>query len=260
MSDQERLVELCYAYALGVLEGEEREDIERRLAGGDSEVEQTLREARGLVANLAYSAEPQNPPAHVKQQLLERVRSETRAAPVQEFPRRRSWAGIAWAAAACLLIAAVFFRQQSADLRGEMTDLRQRYEQLLTQAQADREEAERYRQILAVLSAPDTRAVSLSASNNPRINAYWNDQHGLVLAGDNVPQPAPDRTLQLWVIPKQGAPVSVGLFRPNEQGRAVLIASPSLPLQEASLLAITDEPAPGVEQPTTQPIWVGNLG
>jgi anti-sigma-K factor RskA len=75
-----------------------------------------------------------------------------------------------------------------------------------------------------------------------------------------VPAPASDRTLQLWIIPTQGNPIDAGIFRPDANGRALYIASPGVSISQAAALAITDEPAGGQPQPTTTPIWVGQIG
>ena len=177
-------------------------------------------------------------------------------------PKRSSsaahWAP--WAIAACLLLAALVGWRGAQQRRVELADARARLEQL--EADRDRlaQSVEQYQRILRILSGPETRAVALTATGNPRVNAYWNQQLGLVLAGSDLAAPAPERTLQLWIVPRDGAPVSVDIFRPDSDGSALLVAAPDFAVEDAAALAISDEPAGGSPAPTTTPIWVGPLG
>ncbi len=83
-------------------------------------------------------------------------------------------------------------------------------------------------------------------------------QMGLVLAGNEVPSPAPNHTFQLWVVPKKGAPLSAGIFNPDAAGTVLLVATPSATLADAAALAVSEEPAGGLPQPTKDRIlWVG---
>lgn len=239
-------------FALGTLEGDEYEEIQNLLAQGDQECSRGVAEARAVVAGLSYAAPQATPPAHVRKRLL---------AAVAEPRQSRSWTPyLAWAVAAGLLIFAVLTGRRAQTLEVELADLQQRYEQLSTEHQKILAQTETYRRVLAIVSAPGTRSVSLSAQQSPQLQAYWNEPLGLVLAGQNVPLPAPDRTLQLWIIPAQGNPIDAGIFRPDDTGRALYIASPGISISQAAALAITDEPAGGQPQPTTTPIWVGQIG
>jgi anti-sigma-K factor RskA len=239
-------------FALGTLEGEECDEIRDLLDRGDAECRRGVAEARAIVAGLAYAAPEAAPPPHVRARLLQAV-----AAPKPS----RSWTPyVAWAAAAALLVIALFTARRAQDLESEVAGLQQRYDQLSAEHEQIVAETETYRRVLSIVSAPGTRSVSLSAPQSPQLQAYWNEPLGLLLAGQNVPAPAPDRTLQLWIIPTQGNPIDAGIFRPDASGRALYIATPGVSISQAAALAITDEPAGGQPQPTTTPIWVGQIG
>jgi anti-sigma-K factor RskA len=75
----------------------------------------------------------------------------------------------------------------------------------------------------------------------------------------NMPQMASNMTLQLWMVPKKGQPMSVGIFRPDGAGHVMLVAAPGEPITEIAALAISEEPAGGSARPTSAPVWVGPL-
>jgi len=258
--DRERFLGLCDSYTLESIEAAERAELEQRLAAGDQAALAALEDSKLLLARIAETVAPETPPEHVRERLMERIREKSEPSVVVFPKRRRLWASLAWAVAASLAVFAFFTREQLLDLRRETTALSERHHQLAAENETYAAEAQRYRRILAILSAPETLAISLNATQSPRIHAYWNEEAGLVLAGSAVPLPAPDRALQLWAIPDQGPPVSVGVFRPTPQGRALLLAEPSLAPSLTNLLAITDEPSGGSPQPTTTPIWAGSVG
>lgn len=262
MNDQERLLALCLEYELGTLEGAERTELEALLRRGDAATEAALAEARATVAQIGLTAEAAVPAARVKDSLMAQIAEESRgagAAPVIEPNRLSRSAALAYALAAGLLLFAFLEWRQVQELRTTVAQLELQTNELSAERDELAENSERFERILAILSGPETKAVSLDAPDSPTMHAYWNEQHGLMLAGDNLPTSAPGRTLQLWIIPKQGNPISVDVFDPTPGGRALLLSQPTFPLQDANLLAITDEPAGGSPQPTTTPIWVGPI-
>ena len=119
---------------------------------------------------------------------------------------------------------------------------------------ADRQ---RYQAALNIIAEPSTRQVELKSAKTdlPGATAYWNAKMGLVLAADKMPDMPDSRALQLWVVPRQGAPISIGVFHPGAGGQVLMV----MPLNQdamsmAKALAISDEPAGGSPQPTTTAI------
>jgi anti-sigma-K factor RskA len=253
MSDCEQLKTGYDEYALGVLEGEERAAIEQHLAGNCPRCTAAVAEARTFLAQLAYTAPDATPPHELRARILESA---------AERPRRTipAWALVA---AAGLAAFAIFNGIQTLRLQKEIAQRQEEARAARARGQVLAAELDELKRMNAVLSNSATRQLSLKpavpGSTLPEIRAYWNQGLGLVLLGQQIPAPASDRTLQLWVIPRGGQPISAGIFRPDEKGELRLIASTALKLAEGQLIAITDEPAGGRPQPTTAPIWVGRV-
>jgi anti-sigma-K factor RskA len=254
MSECEQLKAGYDEYALGVLEGEERAAIEQHLAANCPRCTAGVAEARAAVAHLAHLAPDAAPPQELRARILESAGERSRRA----IP---AWALVA---AAGLAAFAIFNGIQARNLRNEISRLQQDARAQRARNELLAREREHYTRLMAVLSGAGTRELPLkpaaAGSNLPELRAYWNESLGLALLGQQVPLPASDRTLQLWVIPKGGQPISAGIFRPDEKGEVRLVASTILKLAEGQVIAITDEPAGGRPQPTTTPLWVGRVG
>jgi anti-sigma-K factor RskA len=258
--EQELLRDQCQLYLLGALEGQELSQLQQLIDQRDPETLAALDEARELLAQFAFVAPVVEPPATLRNRVLSMIEPETQNIVSIERARRRpnvlTWGG--WAVAAALLIGAILLQRNTSQLEFELARARDEYTQLRTRMGRD---AAEYRQVMAILSAGDARSIRLASTAQaaPQLRAFWSGPEGLVLVGSNIPTPATGRTMQLWVLPKSGRPISAGVFQPDPQGRVVMIANTTAAIDASMGLAISDEPEGGSEQPTTQPGWVGKL-
>lgn len=251
MTDCEHLRPQYEAYALGVLEGEERAAIEAHLDRGCVTCTAGVAQARTVVAQLALAAPDEDPPASLRARVLPEALEPARA-----------WIPVwAWAAAAALFLLAAYTTYQTRQLSAQLHTARQELQEQRARAAQLEAERRQLQQVRSVLGNPETRGVELRAAaagaSLPALRAYWHEKDGLVLTAANVPAPADDRTYQLWVVPKKGVPISAGLFRPQEGNVLLVEKPPPTAIGDAAALAVTDEPAGGRPQPTTSPRWVG---
>jgi anti-sigma-K factor RskA len=163
----------------------------------------------------------------------------------------RSWAWLAWAAAAACLVAVAWSGVRAYRISNELDAARQQV------AVADREMA-RVRLVLDVLNAPDTRAVVFGQEKKepPKGTVFVNPRSGVLLIASRLPQLAPGKIYEMWVIPKSGAPKPAGLFPATAEGTAIHSIEGPVDLETTGAVAVTVEPAAGSNAPTSTPIIV----
>lgn len=252
MSDH-RWLEDVPAYALGALDDEERERFEAHLADCDM-CRDALRGHEGVVETLSLSTPSVAPPAELRARVLDAAAG--RDAPSGARPGAGGW--LPWMAAAAAVAFAVWtgvsYRRAAAAeerLRAEIAEAR-------AVIQALQSEGARRDSMLAALTAPGLETATLaSTEREPRVRLFWNRERNLLLltAFDLPPAPA-GRTYQLWGIAPEGDPVSLGTFDTGVDRIAVTVIR-TAGLQPFEASAVTEEPAGGSPQPTTQPFLVG---
>lgn len=173
-------------------------------------------------------------------------------------PKRTAWIPIMLGAAlAASLAFVVDLRRQVDTLQKDMSSMDERLRFSATQL-ASRDS------ILQTLTegGDDLVLVRLrpGAPTGPALQLYWNAKSGRAIVHASGLRALPDdRTYQLWLI-RDGAPVSVALFRPDGSGSQVLrnIDVPGTSRGVAAF-AVTEEPAAGSPQPTMTPFLIGTV-
>ena len=253
MSAHEQFADDLALYALGSLEGSERQALQAHLA----QCAACRRELQQLCSDmglLGLATMGPVPPVTARARMLSSLANEPRVRTVRK--RSPSWWLLAPMAAAIVLaaISIVLWRQNNA--------LRQDLAQQLKRSGENQSEVERAREVLALLSAPDAIRVTLVATNakpQPQGKAIYRPQTGsLVFLASNFAPLPPEKAYELWLLPTSGAaPIPVGVFKPDSRGSASVLM-PSLPKDlQAKAFAVTIEPETGSSTPTMPIILAG---
>jgi len=275
VSTTDQFGELLEAYALGALDAPERAALEAHLATNCPDCTAALKEARWLVSQLAYAAPEAAPSNMLRGRLMKIVREEAAAEEAAQKQASRSSSVVPaavkpavpywmWAAAAALLVVAIYSTWDARHLSEQMRDINARAIAELNSREKIEEELAAVRREATILTDPSSVKVALTTTppDAAPLQANWNPNLGLVVTGQKIPPPPGDRVLQLWLIPKApgGKPLPSQTIRPDANGNFVLLVpNPPGVVNETKALAVTEEPAGGSPQPTTTPRWVGGV-
>lgn len=222
----EELRDMYEMYSVGLLDRDERGEIDQHLADGCETCRTGVRRALATNAAILSLAPEAAPPRRLRRRVLAGIGVE-----------RQSWGWMAaWGAVtAGLLIAALWYS---------------------TEVQRSRAELARIRPVLEILNSPETRNVTFGGQPQPpRGTVLMNPKNGVLLIAGNLPALPAGKTYEMWLIPKGGAPKPAGLFQPDRQGNAVHVA-PGPVDPSTGAVAISVEPELGSAAPTTTPIVV----
>jgi anti-sigma-K factor RskA len=238
-------------YALGSLSPEERRAFEAHLAGCDA-CRADVRAYTEVAAALAHAAPAAEPPRALRDRVLAEAR---RVRPIGAGTSTAPRALVPWLAAAAALLLAVGGAVVTWRLTGRVHDL-ERSLAVRDSAHAADSAA------LLLLTGPDVNVVSLAGTNRaPSARIIWN--HALnrfVVFAFDLPAAPAGRTYQLWAIAKGHAPLSMGTFNTDAQGRARVVLTVAREIADLGVVdncGLTEEPTGGSPQPTETPRLLG---
>jgi len=254
MSVHEQFADDLPLYALGALQGEERQTLEKHL-DECSTCRQEVERLRGDAALLAFSTSGPRPPARSRDRLLSAIAKEPRRALVRQRTGWNWWASLGWAAALVAIVIGIVATDQNSHLR-------QRVGELEASSSLQGRQLLEAKRLLATLTSPDAEHFTLVAGKTPpqpqgKVIYVRGSGTVVFLASNMVPAP-PEKAYELWLIPASGAPIPAGVFKPDAGGAAAVVHPPLPSGVEAKAFAITIEPEAGSPAPTSQPIMVGS--
>ncbi len=265
----EQLAALYEEYALGVLEGEERAEMEAHLARAGDKCVEGVAQARWIVAQLAHAAPDAPPPSALRGKIMSAIKSSAEmpapgAIPIERpkpAERRAAFPLWAWAAAALLALVTGYTIREMNNQNAQLAELRKEMKRAATQNQMLQNELDMDRMVAMVMTSPDSVPLKLMPKDTrmPMVHVYLHPHMGAAITADQMPSMPSERTLQLWVVPKSGKPMSIAIFHPDAAGEIALVAPVNMPRNEIAALAVTDEPAGGSPQPTSAIAWMAQV-
>ena len=260
--DCEQLAPLYEEYALGVLEGDERAELEAHLARACPQCTPGIARARWVVSELAALSPDAQPPAALRGKIMAAIQASPNsvlgATQFKKPPAKPAMFPVwAWVAAATLALATGYSMRQIGVQTAQLAQLRRQMRLATLQSQALQNQLDEGRMVASIMMSPDSMPLKLMPKdkNMPMVHAYLHPHMGVAITADEMPSMPPARTLQLWFVPKKGTPMSVAIFHPDAQGQIVLVAPVNMSMNEIAMLAVTEEPAGGSPQPTSAIAW-----
>jgi anti-sigma-K factor RskA len=265
----EKYLDWAAAYVLGALDGDELREFADHLKSGCPTCAAEVILLTDTAALLPKALEQINPPAELRENILqavhlsarsrERVDNRLQRLSSQTVPQspKRSW--LTWGLSLAVLVMVVGFSisyyalmntlgMRNVIIQGQLTTINELHNEL-----------ERKNEILKVL---ESRRIEVVSMDGLKVNPVgygkiiWDpDRKIAILQVSNLPKVPKDKDYQLWMIrQKDPTPVSAGVFAvENEQEMEHFFKVQPLDVvdrNEIGAFAITLEPKGGVPQPT----------
>ncbi len=222
----ETMRELSGLYVLGALAQTDLTEFEAHLATCEI-CRAEVSALRPVAAALPGTVAQVEPPALLRGRVLESITGQSTSSRARVRPAAAPVAP--WLAAAAML-AAVALGGYALQLRGRITNLEDSCSRPLPKWRWPIGRSwmpDELRWMLSFklpcLQRPIC-CVSISAGLPPApaasARAFWSRSRGMVFTASNLPALMPGRVYQLWVIPDQGDPISVGLARTGSEWNA----------------------------------------
>lgn len=181
-------------------------------------------------------------------------------------PRPPQRFNFGWLAAAAIAVAALFIiwvdigvQRQLGQLQTVLAERTTQVTDLSQQVQILEEQLQQDQLHLAFFTGPSEIATLTGTPSAPNAAGVYYQQNGEALVVLHGLEPLPTtQTYQLWLIPAEGNPAPAGLL-PIHTAATVDVQFVTLPTAalDYATVGITVEPATGSEQPTSDPVLVG---
>ncbi len=275
-SHSEKFEELCAGYVLHTLDEDEQKEFEQMLNEASDEERDLYQQMRSAANQLTFANEEAESSADLKEQLMQKIRSQSEEADQQEnvtliedSPPEQdeedfNWSAFALAASFALLVVSLSLIFYSFNLSSTITQQEDAITNQETQITELQNELQRKEEMLSILEAREVDLVMMAGLDvNP--DGYgkiiWDsEKQQALLQVSNLPAVPKDKDYQLWLF-KNNKPVSAGVFAVNNEGDKFFKIEKMANATEQSVnaFAITMEPKGGMPQPTGDIYLKGNI-
>lgn len=173
---------------------------------------------------------------------------------------RRRGSVLPWLAAAASLVLLLGVGMYANSLRGRLASAEARYAAAERERGALEQRVREREATLAAVSGPTARVIEMAASRPaaPSGRMFWDPStNRWTFFAHNLPAVRDGREYQLWLVTADDRKISAGTFRPDQGGTAVVQATYALPADALAAVAVTEEPAGGLPQPSGDILIVG---
>jgi anti-sigma-K factor RskA len=222
------LAELYELYALGVLDGPEKDALEDHIGRN---CETCMKEINRAVENnaLVFRAVPKlDPPPRLRSRILAGFGLETRPFWTRALP----WAIAASALVVLLLVIGYSIRRHPQDTTATAIDF---------------------------LATPGTRQVSFGG-NGPHGSVLMQEQKGMLLVVVNLPVAPAGKMYETWIVPRTGSPKPTGQLKSQKNGDAVGFIPGPIDPSAIKAVAVSLEPAASNPVTPTEVVFAAPLG
>ncbi len=225
---------------------------------------------RQALASLGNSAPPPNAQTtpdverrlkRIRMRLLARAEADRAPLQIASAPSRRPPLAPWLAAAAAVLIAVLLFNQQ----RSTSAALAQAHQQAVAATAAVdtlRAKLAQDQREISDLTGPNTSVVSMSTSGAAAATAmmFWDKTNNAwSFYAHHMPPVPTGKTYQIWLLTPTEK-ISAGTFTPAPDSSVEVHATYALPHDALRGVAVSEEPAGGVPQPTGRIVILGSPG
>ena len=255
MSSHDQFAEDVLLYALGSLDEGARQSFDAHLHTC-AECRRELQAAQEDLGLLALSTAGAKPPARSRERFLKAIANEPRAAG-RPANVGKGWMWIPWFATLAFALLSSLLYFTNLRIKNDLASIR-------ANSQSQTVELQQAHEMLDLLQSHEAVRVNLAAPNEkprPQGKTIYSPEKGqLIFMASNLPPAPANKAYELWLVPKQGAPVPAGTFQTDAAGNATMMQVSVPSGMQAKAFAVTIEKAEGSNTTTMTMVMLGAPG
>jgi hypothetical protein len=107
-------------------------------------------------------------------------------------------------------------------------------------------------EVMALITADDAKVVPFALPNSSSTVVVSMERNEAMVMAQDLPAPEAGMVYQTWAYDSAGNATPAGTWMPDEGGHAAALVT--TPVSDCAALSVTEEPAGGSQQPTSEPL------